>query len=108
VHAVSAIRRARLAAGLTQAELARLAGMTQPQIARLERPGANPRVKTLARVLRAVNAELVVKPAGPDPVDMTQISRHLAMTPGERLRAHHAAAGSIRELRQVARRVDGS
>jgi uncharacterized protein len=52
------IRRAREAAGLTQAELARRAGMKQPEIARLESPGANPRLSTLKRVVAATGHSL--------------------------------------------------
>lgn len=51
---------ARRAAGLTQAQLARRAGVSQQQIAKLEHPDANPTVGTLARVARALGAELVV------------------------------------------------
>jgi uncharacterized protein len=95
---ISAVRRR---AGLTQAELARRAGMTQPEIARLERPGANPRLSTLAKVLEAGGYEVVVRPRALAAVDLSQIDRHLAMTPAERLRAHAAAARSIASLRRA-------
>jgi transcriptional regulator with XRE-family HTH domain len=58
MEADALIRRARAAAGLTQAGLARRLGTSQPAIAKLERPGANPTVRTLDRVLRATGHQL--------------------------------------------------
>lgn len=53
-----AIRGARIAAGLTQAELARRAGLTQAMVARVEDPDYNPTLQTLERIARALGAEL--------------------------------------------------
>jgi predicted transcriptional regulator len=39
--------------GLTQPELAKLAGVSQPAIAQLESPDSNPTIDTLNRVARA-------------------------------------------------------
>jgi transcriptional regulator with XRE-family HTH domain len=50
----------RVAAGLTQQELADRAGMTQPEIARLESGATVPGWETLSRVLAAVGAEVDV------------------------------------------------
>jgi transcriptional regulator with XRE-family HTH domain len=55
------IREARSAAQLTQAELARRLGTSQPAIVKLERPGANPTVRTLDRVLRATGHRLELR-----------------------------------------------
>src|SRR5947209_8244437 len=44
--------------GLTQAELARLAGVSQPAIAQLEGPDSNPTVDTLNRVASATGAQM--------------------------------------------------
>src|SRR5207253_346034 len=44
--------------GLTQAELARLAGVSQPAIAQLESPDSNPTVDTLNRVASATGAQV--------------------------------------------------
>ncbi|MHB8421138.1 MAG: helix-turn-helix domain-containing protein [Myxococcales bacterium] len=52
------LRWARQDAGLTQAALAKRLGIGQPQIAKLERPGANPSLVTLERVMRALGARL--------------------------------------------------
>ena len=54
------VRELRLARGLSQKELAALAGTSQPAVARLELGGTNPRVSTLARLSLALGAELVV------------------------------------------------
>jgi len=55
------IRWARLQAGLTQAQLAKLAGLSQPQIAKLEQPDHNPTIDTLERVASALHATLNVE-----------------------------------------------
>lgn len=49
------IRRMRLAAGLTQKELARLAGVSQSLIARIEKGSVNPRMNTLKKILDAIS-----------------------------------------------------
>jgi predicted nucleotidyltransferase/DNA-binding XRE family transcriptional regulator len=54
------IRDARLAAGLSQAELARRSGTSQPAIARYESGTSSPSVVTLDRVLRAAGRRLVL------------------------------------------------
>ena len=55
-----AIRWARLAANLTQGELAKRAHVSQQQIAKLERPDENPTIATLAKVADALNVRLDV------------------------------------------------
>lgn len=54
------IRWARLAANLTQGELAKRAHVSQQQIAKLERPGENPTIATLAKVADALHVRLDV------------------------------------------------
>lgn len=54
------IREARIAAGLSQAELARRAGTSQPAIARYESGTSSPSTVTLDRVLRAAGRRLVL------------------------------------------------
>jgi ribosome-binding protein aMBF1 (putative translation factor) len=48
------IKQARLAAGLTQRQLAAKMGVKQPFIARLEKPGAYPTVRTLEKLAKAL------------------------------------------------------
>ena len=48
--------------GLTQAELARLAGVSQPAIAQLESPDSNPTIDTVNRVARAMGGQIDFHP----------------------------------------------
>lgn len=54
------VRALRIRKGLTQAELARRAATNQAAIARIEAGGPEPRLSTLERIGRALDAELVV------------------------------------------------
>ncbi|MFN2548673.1 MAG: helix-turn-helix domain-containing protein [Myxococcales bacterium] len=54
--------------GLTQAELAKLAGVSQPAIAQLESPDSNPTIDTLNRVARAMGAQIDFHPSAGDSV----------------------------------------
>jgi transcriptional regulator with XRE-family HTH domain len=54
------VRELRLAAGLSQSELARRVGTRQPNIARLEGGGGMPRLETLERLADALGVELHV------------------------------------------------
>jgi transcriptional regulator with XRE-family HTH domain len=102
------IRAARTRAGLTQSALAERLGMSQPAVARLERPGSNPTVETLARVLAAADHQLELdsrhQPIG---LDQGQLESHLRMTPQERLRVHDASRRNLVRLARKARRVSG-
>jgi transcriptional regulator with XRE-family HTH domain len=91
------VRDARRRTGLTQAQLASAAGTTQSAIARLETPGANPRLETLERVLRAMGFSLELTAAFPD-VDERQIIDHLRLTPAERLTRFEAERKSLGRL----------
>jgi transcriptional regulator with XRE-family HTH domain len=97
------IKRARHAAGLTQQELAALAGTTQSAIARLERADADPRISTLTRVLAACRQELeLVATVEPERDDASQLRERLALSPAERLAAFTLAHRNLVEL------VDGT
>src|SRR5271168_2405087 len=56
----SAVRAARLGAGVSQAELARRAKTSQPSIARLEKGQVSPTVISLDRIARALGTELII------------------------------------------------
>ena len=95
------IRSARQSAGLTQTQLALQAGMTQPAIARLERPGANPRISTVERVLRAAGRRLDLAQEASN-IDATLVARQLRMTPAQRLAGFVATYADMRELARAA------
>jgi transcriptional regulator with XRE-family HTH domain len=78
------IRQARLAAGLTQADLAGRIRTTQSVVSRWERGGDEPRLSTLDRILRACGRRLAIT-VEDDDVDRSQIRQQLAMTPTQRL-----------------------
>lgn len=95
------LRRARLDAGLTQAQLAERLGVTQPTVAALERPGANPRVRTLERALAAAGHKLeLLSPAWGAPVDGSLVREQLKLTPLQRL---HVLAGMRRQVAELGR-----
>ena len=102
------LRKARLAAGLTQAQVAKRAGVSQGAVAQLERSGANPTVETLDAILRATGQRLRLdsEPDRPS-VDETLIARNLRITPAERLAAFETAHAELSELRGMAA-ADGS
>jgi transcriptional regulator with XRE-family HTH domain len=89
MNAGAIIREARLAEGLTQAQLARRLGITQPAIARLERAGDAVTIGTLQRTLNVMNRTLELRSANrPSSVDETLLVE--ALTPGERLERFEA------------------
>jgi transcriptional regulator with XRE-family HTH domain len=79
------VREARGYASLTQRQLAAKAGIPQETIARIERGRADPRVKTLDRLLEACGYGLETMPRLGIGVDRTQIRALLELTPSERL-----------------------
>lgn len=97
--AATLVREARLAARVTQAELAIRLGTTQSAVARLEAPGANPTVATLERALEAAGRrlELAAAPAAPT-VDETLIDRQLRLSPAQRVTAFMTAYENVRHL----------
>lgn len=78
------LKEAREAAGLSQSEMAAIAGVRQSMISAYERGGRDPGSATLAKLLAAAGAELAVRvtPLGAD-VD-ARIERALALPPEKR------------------------
>lgn len=101
------IRKARIDAALTQAELASRAGLSQSAIARLERGGANPTVATLANVIAATGHQLVLA-AEPHRAsfDEGQLRERLAMSPAQRLANFTASSRNLGAMVQRATRLD--
>lgn len=93
------IRDQRLAARMTQAELADRLGTSQSAIARLERPDSNPRVETVERALRETGRALALstKPLTKG-TDESLILGNLALTPEERLARFTASYRNMREF----------
>jgi transcriptional regulator with XRE-family HTH domain len=89
------IREARTTAGLTQSELAGRVGTKQSVISRWERGIEEPRIGTLARLLRACGFEVDLAFRRLDDVDRAQIAQHLAMTPSQRLRSLENVAAFV-------------
>ena len=89
----SLIREARLAEGLTQAQLARRLGITQPSVARLEAAGDEVTVATLQRALNVMGRALVLQAqVRPSSVDESHLRDSLRLTPGERIERHDRVA----------------
>ena len=99
------VRNARLAAGLTQRELALRTGTTQSAVARLENDQTNPTVETLEAMLHATGHRLALaaeafEPAG---IDESLIRKNLEMPMGERI----LTAASLYEFgRELAASLD--
>lgn len=98
------VREARLAAGLTQRELATLVGTSQPAIARYEAGRTLPDIDTLARLLHACGQRLVLDATPLDHSELRQLNESLAKTPkqrsGHNRRVTALAARAARARRQ--------
>jgi transcriptional regulator with XRE-family HTH domain len=107
--AASIVRTARREAGLTQKELADRMGTTQSAVARLEAKGANPRLKTLEKAVRATGRNLEIDaPAFPSgSIDESLTARYVRATPAVRLRSFVRSYESVRELALAAARSRG-
>jgi len=60
LHLARALRKARLAAGMTQSQVAEAAGLRQSAVSRLESPNHNPTIASVVRYLTAVGGELAM------------------------------------------------
>lgn len=84
----SSVREWRLAAGLSQRDLAQRASTSQPAIARYEKGAATPSWKTLQRLAAACGRWVnLTSEIAPDPHDVELAETMLRLTPEERLRA---------------------
>jgi len=107
--AASIVRAARREAGLTQKELADRMGTTQSAVARLEARGANPRLKTLEKAVRATGRHLDVEVVNfpPGNIDESLTARQLRATPAQRLRGLEQMYREARVLRTAGARARG-
>jgi transcriptional regulator with XRE-family HTH domain len=100
------IRQARLAEGLTQAQLARRLGITQPSVARLEAAGDEVTVATLQRALNAMGRALVLQAVQREPsYDESLLRSNLRFTPAERLRNFEGFYAGARGLAAAAEKA---
>lgn len=82
----SVIRRARLRAGLSQAELASRLGTKQPVVARWERGARSPSLETVARAVAACGLALDVAVVERDHGEEASLREWRDLSPAERLR----------------------
>lgn len=109
MNAARLIREARTAAGLTQAQLATLAGTSQPAVARYESGTASPSVRTLERLLRAAGqrVRLATEPTGVPAAPASERMRRLRAHRAQIERAvRRAGARNVRVFGSVARGQD--
>lgn len=93
------IREGRRRRGLTQAQLARLAGTTQSAIARLESGATSPSFDDVIRYLRLMDLDLDFMLVERDDSDWIQAKRLLPLTPQERMARHDRTAAQMRSFR---------
>ena len=96
----ASIRGWRESAGLSQAQLAKRLGTTQSAVSRWENGRDEPRLSTVAAILRECElaGELTVAPG----IDRAQIRQQLALSPRQRVES----VVNVNRLRSIGRRVD--
>ncbi len=85
MRAAGLIRRARLAAGIAQRELADRLNTQQPVVARWESGARTPSFDTVARAVAACGLRLHIELRSADPGEDALIQEWLRLTPKERL-----------------------
>lgn len=98
------LRQARRRAGLSQRELAERTGVPQSTVARIESGAADPRTRTLDRLLRACGEQLEATPRLSEGVDRSLIREYLKLTPRERVEANTNWVRAVQRLRRGVRR----
>jgi transcriptional regulator with XRE-family HTH domain len=100
MKAGAVLRNARRRAGLTQRELARVAGVPQPAVSRIERDHVSPRFETLDVLLRGCGLALDLVERPGLGVDRTSIRERLRLSPIERARLTAREWNRTRGLRR--------
>jgi transcriptional regulator with XRE-family HTH domain len=104
----SVVREARRRAGLTQAQLAALAGVPKSTVGRIESGARVPSTEMVERLVRAAGLEVSVSLSEPDPGTDTMFERTLRRSPAQRLAdATRVARFVLRGRREVAAATDG-
>jgi transcriptional regulator with XRE-family HTH domain len=104
MDAARVLRQARRRAGLTQRQLASLAGVPQPMVARIESGAVIPRVDTLDRLLEACGEGLESHPRPGRGLDRTGYWELLRRSPEDRLRQASASAHGLAKVREAVNR----
>jgi transcriptional regulator with XRE-family HTH domain len=100
------LRAARRAANMTQADLAGRLRISQAAVAKLERPGANPTVDTLDRLLWATGHRLLLEADPHEPgVDESLIREQLELTPAQRIRGIETMYAHMHTLSEAGART---
>jgi transcriptional regulator with XRE-family HTH domain len=86
MRSANLLRHARRRAGLTQVELARLAGVPQSTVGRIETNRINPTLGTMRLLLNAAGQDLELVPLAGRAEDRSLIRDRLGMSPGDRAR----------------------
>lgn len=79
------VKRYRIAAGLSQAELSQMSGTTQPQVSAVERGAVSPMIETLEKIAEALGVTLVDLVSEPAPKARTSQGEGSARTSGAKL-----------------------
>jgi len=94
------VRRVRHEATLTQADLADRIGTTQSAVSRWERGHDEPRLETLARIVRACGFRLRMT-VDRDDVDRAQLRQQLALSPERRLASVINVSRTVATARKI-------
>jgi transcriptional regulator with XRE-family HTH domain len=98
--AAEIVREARTSVGLTQRQLAQLAGVPHSTVARIETGAIDPRFGTVDRLVRACGRALrTISPWDGDD-DESLIRVQLGLSPGERLESMANASKAASKLRE--------
>jgi transcriptional regulator with XRE-family HTH domain len=99
------VREARRRAGLTQRQLAKLAGLSQATIARIESGATQPTLAQVCRLVEACGLELQVRLVPADNSDWSLAQANLRLDPDARVRQHQAALRFARAGREALARA---
>lgn len=95
------VREARKRAGLTQQEVAALAGTTQSALARLESGRTAPSFDQVLRLVRLCGLDLDIMLVDRDDSDLTQAQRLAKLTAEERWHRAQNVADQMRQFRDA-------
>ena len=101
------VREARLRAGISQAELAKLMGTSQSLVARWENEQVSPRFEKVVRAVRACGLDLSLGLFNYDHQQDILIADQLRLSPEQRVKRMVDFVHDLRAMRGSAERIDG-